>query len=90
MDAAAHHSAADTFAARAEDCLADAFRVSVWPWQRRRLLRKAVLLSHLALVHSNLTATDRLIADVKKPPAVSATEGPATTNPLNGNESWQP
>lgn len=88
MDATQHHHAADVFAKRAEDCLADAYRVSVWPWQRRRLLQKATQLSFLALVHSNLTATDRLIADIKKPPAAgaSAAEG-QTSSPLKGTES---
>lgn len=88
MDAAQHHHAADVFAKRAEDCFSDAFRPKYWWWQRRRLRHKANTLALLALAHRNLTATDRLIADIKKPPAAgaSAAEG-QTSSPLKGTES---
>lgn len=78
MGYADHRAAAETFSGRAEDCLADA-ESARRKRDRKHLMRRAAVYAHLALAHSNLAATDQLIADVKKPSAAVSADGQTPT-----------
>lgn len=79
MSYAAHRAAAQNYSALAEDCLADA-ESARRKRDRKHLMRRATVYAHLALAHSNLAATDALIADIKKPSAAVSADG-QTPNP---------